>query len=378
MSRKALANKLELTPAALSIITRDMLEEGILVESDSCGEALSGKVGRKEINLDIARSRFYAFGAYIATRDVRVFCMDFNYELKFMKELSFTDSVSGEYILNKVFDTVDGYLEEIETENIVIAGIGIAVKGIVDTERGISVNSFGLWENNLPIYEIAKSRFPYRIVVNNNVKCIAYAESLIPGNNEFKSLLLIKYGPLIGASLVLNSGIYDGSNYRAMEMGHQVIEPNGIRCRCGKKGCLETVIGFDVMVHQMQLLYSPRRVPELFRITGGDMKEISMETIILAYEAGDAAVCDVVDRAIRFFAMCMSNTIGLLNPAKVVLYGRPFQSKKYMKDFFAALKESGCDLSEVCIAESTKNMKEDFSSCISIVIKEFINDGGQS
>lgn len=376
MSRKALASRMDLTQAALSIITREMLDEKVLVETGFDPNVSNYKGGRKEICLDIAKSRFYAFGAYIATRDISVFCMDFNYNLKFMKKLSVDACASGEDILNSVFDIVDEYLEKIKNEDVVITGIGIALKGIVDTERGVSVNSFGLWENNLPVYEIARRRFPYRVIINNNVKCIAYAESLLQENNRQKSLLFIKYGPLVGASLVINSNIYDGASYNAMEIGHIVVEPNGVRCRCGKNGCLETVIGFDVMTHQLQLLYSEERVPKLYNITNGDVGKVNMETILQAYEADDPAVCAVMERAINFFSVTISNTIGLLNPDKVILYGRPFQCKKYNANLISRLSDVGCNLDEVDISESTNNMEEDYSSCISIVIKEFIKSGG--
>lgn len=375
VSRKVLSQQLKLTAAALSNITGDLINEGVLVEG--CVDDSNGKSGRKEILLELNRSHYYAFGAYIASRTVKVFCMDFNYQEKFMQELVFDDAASGEEMLNAILDVVDGYLAQIDLSKIQVVGIGIALKGITDSSNGISVNSFGLWENNLSVREIVSRRFPYRVVVNNNVKCIAYAESMLPENINADSLLLVKYGPLLGGSFVLNTDVYNGANYKAMELAHMVMDVNGVKCRCGKRGCAETIVGFDVLTHQLSMLYSPVRTPILYRLTQGDKSRIQMDTILESYSAGDPAVGDVMKRAIQYLALDIVNAAGLLNPSKVILYGKPFLNEGYIAALYAAIEEL-CNGEKVFdVVKSTRNLEEDYVSCIAIVIKEFLDSGAQ-
>ncbi len=374
ISRKEISRRLSLTPATISNITSELIKENTLIEYGVRSD--DSKSGRKEVLLCLNKGYYKVLCAYVATRAVNVFCMDLNETILFEKKLDFGESESGRDILETICDVFDEYLATLtEEEKKTIIGIGMAVKGIVDSKEGISKRSFGLWEDNLNVMEIVKKRMPYKIIINNNVKCIAYAEHLLAGGNDNNNMIFIKYGPLIGGAFVSSSEIYDGYDYQAMNLGHMIVEINGDICRCGQRGCLETIVGFDMMAKLLELQYSPTILPILYRLTNGDKTRIDMESILQSYDMGEGNVVRIVNRAMEYLAVTIANLISIINPQKIVFYGRPFESGAFTDELIGKIKEKASDISSTVICNSARNMDLDYVGCASIVIKDFLESG---
>lgn len=374
ISRKEISKELNLTPATISNITNELIKEGILMEYGVRSD--DSKSGRREVPLCLNKSSYKALCAYIATRSVDVFCLNFEEDILFMKTLKFDETESGETILNCICDVFDEYLDTLdEAEKASILGIGLAVKGIVDSRNGISKRSFGLWEDNLKVMEIVKKRMPYKVIINNNVKCIAYAEYMLSSNHDADNMIFIKYGPLIGGAFISSTEIYDGSDYQAMNLGHMIADINGDICRCGRRGCLETIVGFDVMAKILEIQYSRNILPVLYQITNGDKSRINMETILQSYDLGEVHVKGLVNRAIEFLAVQIANLISTINPQKIVFYGRPFESSAFSDKLIQTIKEKAVDTNSTVICNSIRNMQLDYAGCAAIVWKDFLETG---
>ena len=251
LSRKEIAAHLSLTPSAISHIASDMIEEGILVEAKKVEG--SNRMGRRETLLEIDAARFKVLCAYIPTREVKMSCIDLAGNIDFHKELSFGTALSGEEMLHAICEEMLAYLRSLEEDqrNRVI-GVGLGIKGIYDDERGVSVKSFGLWEDDLPVREIMEKRLCLKVTESNNIRCVANGEKLFNHQENIDSMLFVKLGPLVGGAFILHGKLFKGYGYQAMELGHFVVEPLGAVCRCGKRGCLETVIGFDVIANHLR------------------------------------------------------------------------------------------------------------------------------
>ncbi len=374
ISRKEIANRLHLTPAAISNITSELIKEETLIEYGV--RSNDSKSGRKEVLLCLNKSHYRVLCAYIATRSVDVFCMDLDEKLLFQRNLNFKEEDSGRKMLERICDVFDEYLETLtDQEKQTIIGIGMAVKGIVDSKAGISKRSFGLWEDELNIKEIVQSRMHYQVIINNNVKCVAYAEHLLSGGSDKENMIFIKYGPLIGGAFISDSEIYDGQDYQTMNLGHIIADINGDICRCGRRGCLETIVGFDVMAKLLEIQYSPTILPILYRLTNGDKTKIDMETILKCYDFGEKNVVRIVNRAMEYLALIIVNLISTINPQKIVFYGRPFESQAFTNELLEKIREKAADSNATDMSISIRNMDLDFVGCASIVIKDFLESG---
>ena len=375
LSRKELARRLNLTPASLTNITAGLIAEKVLIE----GPALDGgaRSGRKEVMLELNLKGFSALGVYATGRTMMAFCMNLAGETLFERSLTFGDITTGPEMFSAISDCFDEYLSRsTEHERPTIIGIGLALVGIVDPVRGISIRSFGLWEDNFDIRTFMHGRFPdFKVFMNNNVRCIANAQNLLHNNNGTHGMLFLKYGPLLGGAFVLDGAPYSGHSYQAFELAHTIVDLNGPVCRCGKRGCLETIINFVVIAKHLEIQYSPARMPILFDITGGDRRNISMETILVAYDKGDRVVEETVNRAIEFLAMEIVNAMVLINTESIVLYGPPFESGAFMVRLLREIERLGGETRNMIIKKSESNLKLEHFGCISIVLTDFLCSG---
>ena len=373
LSRREIAAQLNLTPAAISHITGEMIQEGVLIEAKKVKD---GRMGRHAVILEINVTRFRVLCAYIPTRDLRLSCFDLAGNVHFSKELSFDESHSGKEIIGAVCGEMQAYIDQLDSEERKwIIGIGLGIKGICDVRRGISVKSFGLWEDNLPLRDMVEARLGIRTLVDNDIRCMAYGDMLFNRHEDIQSMLFVKLGPLVGAAFVVDGRLFTGHSCHAMELGHFVVDPLGSMCRCGKRGCLETIIGFDVIANHLALLFSPARVPILYRLTGGDKTKLSMETIMESFDQNERVVVEILDGALERFAFALVNAIGLIDPQRVTLYGIPFESPRFVALLHEKLKALARGDVSAELMISNHNLQLADLGCASIVIKDFLANG---
>jgi glucokinase len=117
-----------------------------------------------------------------------------------------------------------------------IKGIGIGMPGPLDSKKGIIHNPPNLpgWKN-VPIKDILRKKLGMKIIVENDVNCLALSVLKL---KKSKNLIALTLGTGVGGGIIINNKIYEGRE-NAGELGHIIIDKNGYRCNCGNIGCLE-------------------------------------------------------------------------------------------------------------------------------------------
>ena len=118
--------------------------------------------------------------------------------------------------------------------------------------------------------------------------------------------MYIKVSDGIGAGLVLNGRIYRGADGAAGEIGHTTIDDSGVLCRCGNRGCLETVVSVPAILR----LASP--------IFGA---EITIADLIDQARSGNTGALRLLEMEVATWESALSNMVNILNPRAVILGG---------------------------------------------------------
>ncbi len=148
-------------------------------------------------------------------------------------------------------------------------------------------------------------RLGVKVVVDNDANLGALAESVWGRARGVDDFAYLKVSTGIGAGLVLNGQLYRGSLGPAGEIGHTTIEEDGVVCRCGNRGCLETVAAAPALL-------------ELLRAAYGDL---TLEDLLALSEAGDIGCRRVITDAGRHIGVAVANLCNLRNPALIVVGG---------------------------------------------------------
>ena len=135
-------------------------------------------------------------------------------------------------IENTIVEAVDKFKKEYK-----ITEIGIAIPGTVTKETVVKSVNLGL--KNYKIIEELQKKINMPIKIKNDAKCAAIAESKYGSLKDYKRVLFLTLGTGIGGAVVINNKLLDTGDLPGCEIGHMVIDKNGLECNCGRKGCFE-------------------------------------------------------------------------------------------------------------------------------------------
>ncbi|MFW6182976.1 MAG: ROK family protein, partial [Chloroflexota bacterium] len=127
----------------------------------------------------------------------------------------------------------------------------------------------------------------------------------------------------VGGGWILNGRPWRGAEGMAGEIGHTVVDPQGPRCLCGKRGCVERLASGPYMAQDAR-----RRLERvdsggdiLREMAGGDLEKVTAELLSAAAQAGDALARAILDRGAWALGVGIGNAVNLINPQRVVVGG---------------------------------------------------------
>jgi len=372
ISRMDIAKIVQLTPAAITILVNEMIQENIIIETGEA-EEIDKRAGRKKIMININYNFRYVLGINIEAEVINIGIMNLNGEV--VSEDSFSNmekSLTPEELLRIIANKCINLFWKENILKETILGVGVGIIGLVDKNTGVSKRAYGLWKNKVSIKEILERELDIPVVVDNNVRALAIAEMDSGLEQGVSDLLFVKYGPGIGAAMVIGKEIYYGGNNKAGEIGHTVGVVNGELCRCGKKGCLETIASYSAIVKNAKKIFSEDQTPELYYTCNSNVNNINIEKIFGALLLGDNGIKDIVCQAIIHLALAISNAISLYDPQSVVLYGEAFENSEFLKNIKTMLRDVVLvDDFENFINVSKVNNKKNYIGGATLAIREF-------
>jgi predicted NBD/HSP70 family sugar kinase len=301
ISRAEIARITKLTRTTVSDAVGALLNEG-LVKEVGFGSSLGGKNpillslvadSRYLIGLNLAQDRFV--GAIVNLRgNIRQIC-----------ELPVVDR-NGDQAMELVYQILD---ELMQSQWKPVVAIGVGAPGLINTREGVVLNAVNLDWRDLHLAALLEQRYGIPVSVLNDSQATAIGEYVYGGPHAPEgNLVVVNVKQGIGAGILINGRLFQGDGGGAGEIGHVVVQENGARCRCGKRGCLETVASVRAVIDHVQL----RR---------GVEKPGTLDEIKAAFESGDPLVREIVLSAGRALGNELGNLVATLNINKIVLTG---------------------------------------------------------
>jgi glucokinase-like ROK family protein len=220
---------------------------------------------------------------------------------------------------NRALDLVYEILDRIiEMDWKPMIGIGVGTPGLVNTREGIVVNAVNLDWQNLPLAQLLKDRYHLPVQIMNDSQAAAIGEYIYGGGyTTDENMVVINVRQGIGAGIVINGRLFQGDGGGAGEIGHLVVQEDGLLCRCGKHGCLETVASARGVVNQAKRLANLYPLSKLAK----DSASITLESVQSAFLTGDALAQKVVCDAGHYLGATIASLISTLNIQKFILTG---------------------------------------------------------
>jgi glucokinase-like ROK family protein len=304
-----------LTRASVTIIINDLIENDILLESES----RSTRSGRPPVVLEINPRSGRVAAIDMGATHLSVALGDFSAQILDETEQPFRIADGPEPCLEVADRALKSILEKNGLKVSDLSAIGLSVPGPVITEIGMVMSPPIMpgWDR-FPIRARLEKLWKVPLTLNNDANFGALGEWVYGAGRGEKNLAFIKVGSGVGAGLIINQQIYGGTTGSAGEIGHLTIDENGPLCTCGNHGCLEAFAGGKAIEIQAQkLAVSGKRT----LLSDSNVKNITVRDVADVARRGDLAAQEILNRSGTFIGIAVAGLINLINPSVVIIGG---------------------------------------------------------
>lgn len=374
MSRKDISARLGLTPASVTTLCGEMLEQDILFELGEV-QREDKRAGRRKILLNTNYTFRYVLSISIETPTTCVTLCDLHGEHRVTRTLPTDTEVAPEAFLKRIANVGKALLWENNIGREQLLGAGVSVPGPVDREKGISTHAYRIWDRPVEVTSLLTEALECTVLLENNVKAFARAELTYGLGRTRENLLLLKWGPGVGSAIIAQGRIYESGIYKSAEIGHVRVEPQGRLCRCGRHGCLETKVASHPIARHIRQVCSPETTPQLWAAVGGDPEKITVHNLDVLTALEEPVMWQALEEDIETLADVVGAMLTMLTPDQLILYGSMFKLPHFLEKFIQACKRYDPAYDENYIRVSALDEKIAYIGPLAVVTNELFYQG---
>lgn len=311
ISRAQLANATGMTKPGVNNIVDELLERGLLTQGV---EESKPERGRPGVLLAINSQATSIIVIELRAFYTAIIAFDLLGQEFYRERATTSYNLTPEERITEVQPLLERAIQSATRQASRIAKLIVVFPGIIDSELKVTSSSLN-WQK-LELMEYVKNVVPpsIPIEINTVAKLAAFAEYeyLVKENKSSKLLLHLELGITPGIAVVQNAKIQLGANLSMGNIAHISINQHGKLCKCGKIGCIETEIGFKVLIEHT--------CPDLVKDWSKD-SEFYLSEIIRRAKNGDEDVFKGIELIAESLSTTLSILIPILDPDRVILGG---------------------------------------------------------
>jgi predicted NBD/HSP70 family sugar kinase len=273
-----LANALGLTKSTVSALTRELIDEGWLLEREVL---VTGDIGRRPTPLFVDPTRLLLLGTQVGIGVVRVVLTSLTGEVLQAQSAGYDTSLDVEACIQALTRNMLAVAAR-RSEAQQIIGIGVGLPGGVDQARDQLIFSPHVHWHQVPFGALLREALQATpladvpVFMQNDADVAALGETEFNPSPTADPLLLVLVGEGVGAGLVVGGRLLTGARGLAGEVGHMVLQIGGPLCSCGRRGCAEALIGNRALMRQDD------DAPDLAR--AGQYLGVLLQNLAVAYD----------------------------------------------------------------------------------------------
>ncbi len=305
-SRFELARRTGLSRATVSNLVEELRTAGVVEEHEQPGERPRTS-GRPPILLTLVPDAAFAVGLDFGHEHIRVAVCD-------LSGASVADDWSPAEVdyaptesLDLARELVHGALEAAGVDEERLLGVGMGLAAPINSTTG-ELAADGImpgWREIRPAAEM-EARLGVRVQLENDANAGALGETAFGAGRGVNDLIYVRLSAGIGAGLILDGKPYRGHSGFAGEIGHIVVDPSGPICRCGNRGCLESIA-------------SPVAVAAF--LERSTRRDVSIARLLELVRTGDRGASRAVADAGEAIGRALTSFVNALNPELIVVGG---------------------------------------------------------
>jgi predicted NBD/HSP70 family sugar kinase len=300
-----LAGVTGLSPATVSNIVKELAAGGVLATNPSTHS------GRRAHQVTLARALGLVAGVHFSERHMRVALSDVAHTVVSEQHMPLAKDHRADNELNRAAQLITDMLESVDATHDEILAVGLALPAPMDLTSGL-ITRTGImrgWDG-VPVAESLGIRLNSPVYVDNNANMGALVEYRSGALRGKPNSLYISVDDGIGAGLIVNGAVFRGHNGTAGEFGHIVLNEDGALCRCGNRGCLETLVGGQAIIESVR----------------AGRRGLKLHDVVVRAIGGDAECVRAIADAGRHLGIAAANICNVLDPDRIAVGGELSQA----------------------------------------------------
>ncbi len=380
-SRIDIASELELTRAAVTIITNEMIDQGIIAE---IGEYKHGTEkaprGRKKILIDINHHYKFALGIAVNEELVSVGLSTLSGDVLDKRAIKINEATDRKTIYTFFVKSFTDILNDNCLKESSLLGIGFAIYPSMYSRLDVTLSGGEPDFSRLKRFMSGHTTLP--MVFDNAVKGTAMANIDFNKNRDAscRNIAFLQYGKSWDFVFTnLNEPIVAYDN-RTDFVNKMIINPSSDRvCDCGRRGCVENEIVPKAVFDRIVKGFSEEGTPYMWAAAQGKRNSVCKEIINASYIRHDPATVKIIDNAYAMTAVLINNLYYSTNPQRIVLHKFPFTNELSFEKLKEAIARIGSEHIADRVTLSFIEDKHFFLAGCALAIRElFYNCGGYS
>lgn len=230
----------------------------------------------------------------------------------------------AEAVLERLLLMIRGVLVRGRIDESEIAGIAVACAGVIDMDKGVVTESPNLpGFSNIRLQSVIAHEFSVSCYLINDASAAALGEYKFGAgaDGRAENLIYLTVSTGIGGGMVIGGQLYLGANGSAGEIGHMIIKADGPVCKCGRSGCLESLVsGWAVARDAVEYLEKGEQ-STILQLAGGKIENVTAAVVSAAARRGDTLARRVIGNAAGYLGIGLANIINVFNPELIVIGG---------------------------------------------------------
>lgn len=376
ISRVDVASALEITRAAVTIITNEMIEEGVLVElgeAPVCAEKL--QKGRRKILIDINVNYKFALGATIDENQISVGLTTLSGMVLDKASMTIDDKTSSKDIISYIIKQSNEMMENSCLNKSNVLGLGIGIVPLMWGRLKIFYKD-GVLDFSSFIDKISSG-------VDLEVQCanaiglwaLACTDARIVNSHQMNQVFLHFGNQTNMAVLNKNELSSDYHSYTYMLEKH-IVNPGGRSYEGYPDGSVKAELSLASIRTSLAQIYSKENTPVLFEATDGDKSKIDIDKISLSVMRGEEPVINLVNGIIEKFAVLVNNLAYSFFAQRIILHNLKFTDKQFEYIKKGVAKITGEEIAERLTLSSINDKTDFIGGCALIIQNCFFFRGG--
>jgi N-acetylglucosamine repressor len=314
IARYEVANVTGLTPPTVTVIVNYLKQAGVVNEIGT-GESNGG---RKPVLLELERRAGFIYAVSLQHGEMMATLLDLAGEIIESRYLKL-DTTLPDDVVATIKESLDWFVERAGIAREKVFWLGVASPGLIDVNHGTVVRSSNLGWRQVPLRELlSRSLHGIAVHVENISNAAALGEKVYGGGRGLSNLIYLNLSVGIGAGMIINNEVYNGTQGYAGEVGLMVLRTEDARREVAERsGSFETLCGAEAVLQRIRSEASPK----LFEGLGIAKRRLEINDLFNPFVMEDPDVAKILTDVANLIGMAIANIVSLFNISKVILGG---------------------------------------------------------